>query len=144
MLDQTVRDWLNRAVDFHGHLGPFVTLGVRLGLAGLREIRARNDSNKLHITVTVENRLPFSCAVDGIQVVTGCTVGNKRLKIRRGKSFAAAFQIQRAAPVRVTVNKVALDDLKRRVLLQRLTSNELRKVALDIASMSEKRLFTIR
>ena len=144
MLDQTVRDWLNRAVDFHGHLGPFVTLGVRLGLAGLREIRARNDSNKLHITVTVENRLPFSCAVDGIQVVTGCTVGNKRLKIRRGKSLAAAFQIQGAESVRVIVNKVALDDLKRRVLSQRPTSDELRKVALDIASMSEKRLFTIR
>jgi len=143
-LDPRIRNWLDRAVDFHGHLGPFVTLGVRLGLAGVRETGARGDNNKLHITVTVENRLPFSCAVDGIQVVTGCTVGNKRLKIRRGKSLAAAFQIQGAESVRVIVNKVALDDLKRRVLSQRPTYNELRKVALDIASMPEKRLFTIR
>jgi len=144
MLDREVNNWLERAVDFHGHLGPFVALGVRLGLTGLRETSARGDSNKLHITLTLENRIPLSCAVDGIQVVTGCTIGNKRLKIRRGKSLAAAFQIQGAESVRVIVNKVALDDLKRRVLLQRLTPDELRKVSLDIASMSEKRLFTIR
>jgi len=144
MLDREINNWLERAVDFHGHLGPFVTLGVRLGLAGLRETNTRGGSNKLHVIVTLENRIPFSCAVDGIQVVTGCTIGNKRLKIRRGKSLAAAFQIQGAESVRVIVNKDALDDLKRRALFQRLTSDELRKVALDIASMSEKRLFTIR
>jgi len=143
MLDQRISNWLNRAVDFHGHLGPFVTLGVRLGLAGLRETRTRSNSNKLHVTVTLENRLPFSCTVDGIQIVTGCTIGNKRLKIKHGKSMAVAFQIQGAESIRVMVNKVALDDLKRRVLFQCLTSDELRKVALDVASMSEKRLFTI-
>jgi len=144
VLDQRISNWLNRAVQFHGHLGPFVMLGVRLGLTGLRETSAPSNSSKLHVTVTLENRLPFSCAVDGIQVVTGCTIGNKRLKIRRGKSLAAAFQIQGTESVRVIVNKVALEDLKKRVLFHRLTSDELRKVALDIASMSEERLFTIR
>jgi len=144
MLDQKTQNWLNRAVEFHGHLGPFVALGVRLGLVGLRETDGRGESSKLHITVTLENRIPFACAVDGIQVVTGCTIGNKRLKIRRGKSLTASFQIQGVEPVRVIVNKVALDELKRRVLSQRLMSDKLREVAVDIASMSEERLFTVR
>jgi len=144
MLDQKTQNWLNRAVEFHGHLGPFVALGVRLGLVGLRETDGRGESSKLHITVTLENRIPFTCAVDGIQVVTGCTIGNKRLKIRRGKSLTASFQIQGVEPVRVIVNKVALDELKRRALSQRLMSDELREVALDIASMPEERLFTVR
>ena len=143
VLDRKIRNLLERAVDFHGHLGPFVTLGVRLALAGLRETSTRGDRSKLHITVALENCLPFSCAVDGIQVVTGCTIGNKRLKIRRGESLAATFQIEGVKSVRVIVKKVAFDDLKRRVLSQRLTSDRLRKVALDIASMSEKCLFTI-
>jgi len=144
MLDQKTQNWLNRAVEFHGHLGPFVALGVRLGLVGLRETDGRGESSKLHITVTLENRIPLSCAVDGIQVVTGCTIGNKRLKIRHGKSLTASFQIQGVEPVRVIVNKVALDELKRRVLSQRLMSDKLREVAVDIASMSEERLFTVR
>ena len=143
MLDRKVRNWLERAVNFHGHLGPFVILGVRLALAGLRETSTRGDCRKLHVTVMLENSLPFSCAVDGIQVVTGCTIGNKRLKIRRGESLAATFQVEGVKSVRVIVKKVTFDDLKRRVLSQRLTSDKLRKVALDIASISEKRLFTI-
>jgi len=139
-----MRSWLKKAADFHGHLGPFVMLGIRLGLAGLRETGARNGKSNLHVTVTLENRIPLSCAVDGIQVVTGCTIGNKRLKIRRGESLTATFQIEGAESVRVIVNKAAFNDLKRRVLSQRLTQDELHKAAFEIASMSEECLLTIR
>lgn len=29
---------LKRAAEFHGHLGPFLVIGVRMGLIGLREL----------------------------------------------------------------------------------------------------------
>ena len=35
---EKIEAWVKTAADFHGHLGPFLVLGVRMGLIGLREL----------------------------------------------------------------------------------------------------------
>jgi formylmethanofuran dehydrogenase subunit E len=65
---------------FHGHLGPYATLGFRAGQAGLEALEA---SKYFGVQVTVEGRVerPFGCFSDGMQVGTGCTVGKGNLKM---------------------------------------------------------------
>lgn len=66
-------------VQFHGHLGPAVVAGARLGAAGRRAAEA---TGYFDVEVTVEGPLekpPQSCLLDGVQVSTGATLGKRSL-----------------------------------------------------------------
>ena len=67
--------WLATVVQFHGHLGPAVVAGARMGTAGLRAVEAQGFFD---VEVTCEGPLakpPQSCFLDGVQVATGATMG---------------------------------------------------------------------
>jgi formylmethanofuran dehydrogenase subunit E len=71
--------WLERAVNFHGHLGPWVVAGGRLGMAGARAVDA-----KTHFDVDVTCEGPFvkppeSCFLDGVQIGAGATLGKRNI-----------------------------------------------------------------
>jgi formylmethanofuran dehydrogenase subunit E len=71
--------WLEAVVRFHGHLGPSIVAGARLGMAGLRAVGAKGYFD---VEVTCEG--PFakpsqSCFLDGLQVGTGATLGKRNL-----------------------------------------------------------------
>ena len=57
---------LQKAVGFHGHLGPFLIIGVSMGLIGLRELETTPDNAKLCATISVNKVVPFSCVIDGV------------------------------------------------------------------------------
>lgn len=65
---------------FHGHLGPYATLGFRVGRAALD---ALDCPKYFGVQVFIEGRVerPFGCFADGIQVGTGCTAGKGNLKM---------------------------------------------------------------
>jgi formylmethanofuran dehydrogenase subunit E len=72
--------WLARVVQFHGHLGPSVVAGARIGMAGLRAVEAKGYFD---VAVTCEGPLanpPQSCFLDGLQVATGATLGKRTLQ----------------------------------------------------------------
>lgn len=65
-------------VEFHGHICPGLAMGFRVAGAAVRELaslRAGDDE----LVAIVENN---SCAVDAIQMVTGCTAGKGNLIFR--------------------------------------------------------------
>lgn len=66
------------AVEFHGHSCPGLALGFRVGIAALKWLNS-NRSEDEEIVAIVEND---SCAVDAIQVMTGCTFGKGNLFFR--------------------------------------------------------------
>jgi formylmethanofuran dehydrogenase subunit E len=74
-------------VEFHGHSCPGLALGFRTALAAMNWLNA-NRSEDEEIVAIVEND---SCAVDAIQVMTGCTSGKGNLLFRdigkRGYTF---------------------------------------------------------
>lgn len=80
---------MKRAVEFHGHLGPFLVLGVRAGL--LANSFLGKDCFKTKAIVTTDFHPPNSCFVDGIQFVTGCTMGKRNIKLRKGKETSVLF-----------------------------------------------------
>ena len=79
-LDPSEPPWFREAVQLHGHLGPWLVAGVRMGAAGLR---ASGSDGYFDVDVTVEGPLalpPQACFLDGIQVATGATLGKRNLK----------------------------------------------------------------
>ena len=72
--------WLASVVQFHGHLGPSVVAGARMGMIGLRAVEAKGFFD---VEVTCEGPLakpPQSCFLDGVQVATGATLGKRTLQ----------------------------------------------------------------
>ena len=71
---------LKRAKEFHGHLCPFVALGIKASTIAMNEIGIqRVDESKSigeDIIAIVECN---NCFVDGVQITTGCTFGNNSL-----------------------------------------------------------------
>ena len=76
---------------FHGHIGPFLAVGLRMGLlANERLGRAPLDTEAW---VKVEAEPPRSCAVDGIQFATGCTMGKANIRIEPDpQNISATFK----------------------------------------------------
>lgn len=68
---------LDDVVEFHGHVCPGLVLGYRVAMLALREFGERAKDEEL--VAIVENN---SCAVDAVQVITGCTFGKGNLIFR--------------------------------------------------------------
>jgi len=134
---------VREAVDFHGHLGPFLVIGVRMGLMGLRELKARKGDPKLQATAILKQAPPFSCTIDGIQVTTQCTVGNGKLKLKnKPEVISAVFKLNRERQVTVTLKPTKYEELKKALPRDRQSYKNI-QLAREIASSPEEDLFTI-
>ncbi len=71
-------DDLQRCVDFHGHLCPGVVIGYLAARVGMRALSVARAYDEEMIAI-VEND---TCAVDAIQLLTGCTFGKGNLIFR--------------------------------------------------------------
>jgi len=142
--EQDLDALLKAAASLHGHFGPFLTLGVRMGLAGLRELGAKQGDAQLHIVATLEYALPFSCMLDGIQTATKCTVGNQRLSWNESKELGAIFLLKNTGrQIEVKVDQTVIGELNRRLEKEKPMSEAVRQLALDVACRSEKELFSV-
>lgn len=131
-----------KAADFHGHLGPFLVIGIRIGNAAKNTLPRIRQKEKLQITAKTPLSTPFSCVIDGIQVTTKCTVGNQKLKIENSrKQIAAIFKLQNSDnSLEVSVNPKVTEMLMEKLSSE--TSNE--ELAWEIAAMPESQLLNIK
>jgi uncharacterized protein with ATP-grasp and redox domains/formylmethanofuran dehydrogenase subunit E len=74
----TIPEDLQRCIDFHGHLCPGLVVGYCAAKVGMQRLAANRSSDEEMIAI-VEND---SCAVDAVQVLTGCTFGKGNLFFR--------------------------------------------------------------
>ncbi len=70
---------LKEARKFHGHLGPYLVIGMRMGHFIASAFGDRPFSYR--ITASVGWQPPPSCVLDGLQITTPCTVGNSMLRV---------------------------------------------------------------
>jgi formylmethanofuran dehydrogenase subunit E len=142
MLERELELALKEVERFHGHLGPFVVIGVRMGEIAKRILSSReNGNNTLQVTVEVPLLTPFSCVLDGIQISTQCTIGNQKLKIKESqKAITAYFQNAKLGKtLKISVNPEITEELTHK-LSKNFQSD---KLAFEIACTQENRLFTI-
>ncbi|MCR4391668.1 MAG: formylmethanofuran dehydrogenase subunit E family protein [Candidatus Acetothermia bacterium] len=91
-LDPTVdpRELWELGARLHGHRGPFLAVGIRMGLLALRLLRSSGFTG-IRAEAETGGKPPVSCLVDGLQIATGCTAGKGNLAVREGGRPAARF-----------------------------------------------------
>jgi len=141
--ESTLAKEIANAVAFHGHLGPFLVLGVRMGIIGMRELglQANDNDGRLRVTAFLKYSIPISCTLDGIQVTTKCTIGNQKLKLKDSSNISAKFALHNGKEITVSVNSSVYDKLKSQLLAEKNSPKEVEHLAQQIASIPEEDLF---
>ena len=134
---------LEKAAEFHGHLGPFLAIGVRMGLIGLKKTDG-SKSNQLVVTAVLPLRVPFSCIIDGLQVSTGCTVGNRKLSLKDSPTVQARFRRKdNGQEIVIALDRSVFEKMKNQLLREAVSEDEIRKLAWIIVGIPEDELFEI-
>jgi formylmethanofuran dehydrogenase subunit E len=133
---------IDEAVRLHGHLGPFLVIGARMGYVAKKLLKdhAKRDLI-LHATIRVPMVVPFSCTIDGIQVATHCTVGNQRLSMKSwAEGVHGSFTSEGSEKsVAIHVRRKVIEQLKKR-MSEGATNEELAK---QVLQLPESKLFAM-
>jgi len=135
---------LREAENFHGHFGPFLVIGVRAGLVGLTKLKIERGNPKLSVTAMLKNSTPYSCILDGVQVATGCTIGNKRLRLEDSSRASIRFENDNGKQIEIEINSTSLDVLIKQLSALNVDAEEVRRLGYAIASMNQHELFTVK
>ena len=79
-------DW-ERCVNFHGHECPGLAIGVKAYEAAKKKMNLKFTKDEEVVCVTEND----SCAVDAVQVLTGCTLGKGNLVYKGTGKMAFSF-----------------------------------------------------
>lgn len=80
-LTRIQKEILDKAISLHGHLGPFLVLGLRMGLRAV-SIIGRASSCEVFAPI----KKPYVCAVDGLKTIIGDSI-----VLREGEGLSARF-----------------------------------------------------
>ncbi len=147
--------WLRQVAQFHGHLGPSVVAGARMGMAGLRAVEAKSHFD---VEVTCEGPLakpPQSCFLDGLQIGTGATMGKRSLQWVEADRIVVRVKNSRTGrtaelrPTPVLLDLLASFKPQPRAAAagqvdHKAVDANLEAIARKIASMPEKEIVTIK
>lgn len=100
---------------FHGHLGPYVVLGYRMGRLALE---ATGSTGHFGIEADVYSMLepPPSCLIDGVQLGSGCTMGKRNISIHGTDGPAYAdFTVEKRLTIRISLKREVPDLVTRLV-----------------------------
>jgi len=126
---------LERAKQFHGHLGPYLTVGLKMGEAITRRFGHTPFSFK--IEAFTGSTPPVSCIVDGLQLSTPGTVGNGGIKIM-GATVPCAVAFKQGEQLEVRLRPEVLEGIRN------CEDKAQETLALRLWKMPEQQLFQIR
>ncbi|MBS7647855.1 MAG: formylmethanofuran dehydrogenase subunit E family protein [Candidatus Bathyarchaeia archaeon] len=133
---------IRNAEKLHGHLGPFLVIGVKMARLAKRTLNIDGDKQlDMQVSVKLPLITPFSCILDGIQATTQCTVGNRRLKAKNSEGdITAIFRLKNQDKIlRINVKSQVVENVKQQLLNG--TLNE--ELAWKIAALPEDELFKV-
>ncbi|HTZ11819.1 MAG TPA: formylmethanofuran dehydrogenase subunit E family protein [Candidatus Margulisiibacteriota bacterium] len=82
---------LSQGIEFHGHLGPYLVLGLLAGEFALKKLKA-NKYFGIQVAVYGAGKKPKSCFIDGLQLSTGATYGKGNIRKLNSKIIRALFR----------------------------------------------------
>ncbi len=80
---------LKQIEKFHGHLGPYVVIGYRMGIIANEKLGADPFCKK--VKVYTGTTPPVSCVIDGIQLSSSCTLGKGKMSVEDQNLAKAEF-----------------------------------------------------
>ncbi|MBS7608603.1 MAG: formylmethanofuran dehydrogenase subunit E family protein [Candidatus Bathyarchaeia archaeon] len=131
---------IKNAENLHGHLGPFLVIGVKMAKLAMKELNAsENKVLNMQIFAKLPLITPFSCVLDGIQATTHCTVGNRKLRVKSSDNdITVTFKLKgQDKTVKIRVKPQLVEELMSQ--LSKGIPNE--KLAWMIAAKPEGELF---
>ena len=129
---------LKQAIGFHGHLGPYLVLGLLMGDYALKQIKAQPHFG-LEVKVWGARDKPKSCLIDGLQLSTGCTFGKGNIAKYNGKNIKVNF---RNRGTKKGVSLVLTKDTLRRLNMA-IDHPSSEKIAKYFYQTNPKRLFEL-
>ena len=133
------QDLLRTGIDFHGHLGPYLVFGLRMGTIAVQQLKPKHI-HELSVTVWTRVSPPQSCVLDGIQVSSGCTLGKGNIRVKESQRTKAEFRIGNYTLV-IEPSEKAQAMLSR--VSRRSPQLEVQKIALALYRMPDRELFNI-
>jgi formylmethanofuran dehydrogenase subunit E len=106
-----LKQLMDKSAAGHSHLCPRQVLGVRMGLLACDTFRIEVPDNQKRLITLMETD---GCAVDGVSAATGCTVGNRRLRVLDYGKIAATFvDMESARAIRIVPRNGIREDAQR-------------------------------
>jgi len=128
-----IGDMIDRGIKLHGHAGPYLNLGIKMGLLALDILNVRGYFD-LSAEVELEYCTPVSCLVDGLQISTGCTLGKGNISVKNNPGIIRA--LFKAG------NKTLLVNLKPEIIeLIDFKKERCEELAQQILNMPDAKLF---
>ncbi|MGC1122600.1 MAG: formylmethanofuran dehydrogenase subunit E family protein [Candidatus Methanofastidiosia archaeon] len=126
--------YLDQAKAFHGHLGPYLVLGLRMGL--LATTLLKKSHFDLQAEIHTRKTPPHSCIVDGVQLVTGCTMGKGNITLAEDEEVYGIFSTDTAS-VQLHMKKEVLTSIPE------VTREELEPFARALFAKKDEELFDV-
>lgn len=137
---------IETAAKIHGHLGPFLVLGVKMGETALKKLEGlRKESLRVKLKVPLQT--PYSCLIDGVQTATQCTIGNRKLEVENSDgNFIAGYFFKNEDlndVLVIRVNPSIIEGLIRE-MAPRCSEEVMEALAWKTAEKSEEELFNLQ
>jgi formylmethanofuran dehydrogenase subunit E len=76
---ETKEEWITLGARIHGAFGPFIPVGIRIGLDAVEKLKA--DPRGLTVTYYSGAKPPCPCVADGVMIATHASPGQGTLQI---------------------------------------------------------------
>jgi len=126
-----LREMIARGTLLHGHIGPFLVAGIRMGLLALRELQSPGYFG-LRAESQAGQETPLSCLNDGVQIGSGCTAGKGNLCIVGEMKPRVRFVAEDGREITIEL---------RREIVSSLPSSDMLSRARELETMPEEELF---
>ena len=126
----------NKCVAFHGHSCPGLAIGSRASVLALELLGVQSARDEELVCITEND----ACGVDGVQVVTGCTVGKGNLLFHNTGKMAFSFYVRDTGrSVRLVLRDLPeMDREARRVFILTAPAEEVYEVKETALPLPEK------
>jgi formylmethanofuran dehydrogenase subunit E len=131
---------LKVGVEFHGHLGPYLVLGLRMGATAVQMLKPKG-LHGLAATVWTRTLPPQSCVLDGIQVSSGCTLGKRNIRVIKSKRTKARFRSADRTLI-IEPTEKAMELLSR--ISKDTRQQAVQEIAIALHRMPDRELFMCR
>ena len=127
-----LKDLIDRGTLLHGHLGPYLVAGIRMGLLALEllehpgyfEIQAESEAGSV---------TPQSCLNDGVQIGSGCTAGKGNLRIVGSDAPSVRFRTDNGRWVEIALRPEVVATFR---------DSDIREASERLRTLPQEELFT--
>ncbi len=115
-----LNETLEKLKNFHGHIGPYVLIGYKMGQIANKELG--RDPFCKNAVIFTGNSPPISCIVDGVQLSSGCTLGKGNIIVKNENLPKAEFSNKFGKKISIELNGEIRKEIDKTVTQENIVS----------------------